>query len=104
MRVEYPLELIDPKTFEQMGVALARAVIGNGVEIFGDHGQASCWPKPDLIRPLPRQGRPDSRGGRLPGSTSAPARLRGFAARRSCRESGVGESSNLSGDADTRIR
>lgn len=36
MRVEYPLELIDPKTFEQMGVALARAVIGNGVEIFGD--------------------------------------------------------------------
>lgn len=35
-RIDYPLELIDPKTFEQIGVALARAVLGNGVEVFGD--------------------------------------------------------------------
>lgn len=37
MPAEYPLESLDPETFEQVAVALSRAVIGHGVTIFG-HG------------------------------------------------------------------
>jgi len=32
----YDLERIDPKTFEQIGVVLARHVLGPGVEAYGD--------------------------------------------------------------------
>jgi hypothetical protein len=49
MAVDFPLESLDPETFEQIAVALCRAVIGNGVTIFGrgpDGGREATYEGP----------------------------------------------------------
>lgn len=49
MPAEYPLESLDPEAFEQVAVALSRAVIGHGVTIFGrgpDGGREATYEGP----------------------------------------------------------
>jgi hypothetical protein len=51
MAVDFPLESLDPETFEQITVPLSRAVIGNGVTIFGrgpDGGREATYEGPVL--------------------------------------------------------
>lgn len=51
MPVDFPLESLDPETFEQIAVALSRAVIGNAVTVFGrgpDGGREATYEGPVL--------------------------------------------------------
>lgn len=51
MPVDFPLESLDPETFEQIGVSLCRSVIGDGVTIFGkgpDGGREATYDGPVL--------------------------------------------------------